>query len=58
MKIAMLAPDQPAAASFYRTGTDGEGTALVVEGDRLVGIVSESDLHRLPMVADLSDHRR
>jgi len=51
--VAVLGPDQPAATFFHRLGPEADGPALVVEGDRLVGILTEADLQRSRRDADL-----
>jgi Zn-dependent protease/CBS domain-containing protein len=45
-EVARASPDEPAAALFARLTGCPEGRALVIDGDRLVGIVSPSDVNR------------
>ncbi len=44
--VARASPDEPAAELLPRLSECAEGRALVVSGDRLVGIVSPSDVSR------------
>jgi CBS domain-containing protein len=45
-QVARAGPDEPAAELLQRLTGCAEGRALVIAGDRLVGIVSPSDVNR------------
>jgi CBS domain-containing protein len=53
--LVTVAPDDPLAELLGRVSADEDGRALVLEGDRLVGIVSPTDIMRAVAAADRPD---
>ena len=56
-EVATATPDEPLADLLPRLVGNSDGRALVLEGGRVVGIVSPSDIARQLMVADLRGAR-
>lgn len=56
--VAVARPDESLADLLPRLAGCSDGRALVLEGDRLVGIVSPTDVAHQLEVADLRDARR
>jgi CBS domain-containing protein len=52
-RLVTVAPDEPLADLLGRVSADEDGRALVLEGGRLVGIVSPTDIMRALAAADL-----
>lgn len=52
-RVPIAHPDEPATVLMGRVGRHGQRRALVLEDDRLVGLVSATDLARLLARADL-----
>jgi Zn-dependent protease/CBS domain-containing protein len=53
--LVTVAPDDPLAELLGRVSAGEDGRALVLEGDRLVGIVSPTDIMRAVAAADRPD---
>jgi Zn-dependent protease/CBS domain-containing protein len=55
--LVTAAPDQPLAELLGRVSDGEDGRALVLDGERLVGIVSPTDIMRALAAADLQGRR-
>jgi CBS domain-containing protein len=57
-EVAVAAPDERLVALLPRLGEAGDGRAVVVDGGRVVGVVSPSDVARALALSDLTvfDH--
>jgi Zn-dependent protease/CBS domain-containing protein len=55
--LVTVAPDEPLAELLGRVSAGEDGRALVLDGERLVGIVSPTDVMRALAAADLRGHR-
>ena len=53
--LVTVAPDDPLAELLGRVSAGEDGRALVLDGDRLVGIVSPTDIMRAVAAADRPD---
>ncbi|OBI40361.1 zinc metalloprotease [Mycobacterium kyorinense] len=56
-RVPTAAPNEPVTALLERLSTDGQSRALIVDGGRVVGIVTASDLTRLVDVYRLARPR-
>lgn len=55
--LVTVAPDEPLAELLGRLSAGEDGRALVLDRERLVGIVSPTDIMRALTAADLRGHR-
>ncbi|HWC26282.1 MAG TPA: CBS domain-containing protein, partial [Solirubrobacteraceae bacterium] len=57
-RVPVLSPDEDAAEALVKLSGSGVHRALVVDGERLVGLLSITDLMRAMQLGPLNDARR